>query len=427
MKRKISHITGLEILDSRGFPTVEATVTVNDGAKATASVPSGASTGVHEALELRDGDAKRFNGKGVLTAVKNIQEKISNSLTGKEFDQKSLDGALLELDGTENKSGLGANAILAVSLAFGKAAAAAAKMDFWEYLREISGTTESPILPLPLMNVLNGGKHAHGAIDIQECMIVPIGAASFRETLRIGSEVFHSLKKLLEARGLATTVGDEGGFAPKLAKNEEAFALLVEAIEKAGYKPGTDVAIAVDAAASEFYKEGIYTFATEGRMLTAEELMNEYESWQKKFPIVSIEDGLAEDDWNNWEALTKKLGKGVQLVGDDLFVTNKKRLEMGIGKNVANAILVKPNQIGSVSETIDTILLAKKAGYKTVISHRSGETEDTSIAHFAVGLSMGQIKTGSLSRSERLAKYNELLRIEEKLGGKAAFAGNILS
>ncbi len=423
MKNDIKSVSALEILDSRGFPTVEATVTLENGATGRAAVPSGASTGTHEALELRDGDKKRYGGKGVQKAVGNVNGPMAKALGGKSFDQRSLDDTLIELDGTENKSNLGANAILAVSLAFGKACAAAQGVAFWQYLRDVAGVTERASLPLPLMNVLNGGKHANGAIDLQECMIVPLGAATFNEALRMGAEVFHALKKDLETKGFQTTVGDEGGFAPKLSHNAEAFALLIEAISHAGYRPGTDVAIGIDAASSEFYKNGQYEFAADNRSFSASDLIAEYGSWLNQYPIVSIEDGLAEDDWENWSAMTKTLDAKVQLVGDDLFVTNKKRLQEGIDKKVGTAILVKPNQIGSVSETIDTVMLAKRSGYKTIISHRSGETEDTSIAHFAVGLAMGQIKTGSLSRSERLAKYNELLRIEASLGEKAYFPG----
>ncbi len=411
----ISKIHAREIIDSRGNPTVETDIMLESGAFGRASVPSGASTGIHEAAELRDGDRKRFGGAGVLNAVQNVNTEIASKIVGEKLDQKSLDQTLIDLDGTENKGRLGANAILAVSLAFGKASADEQGKEFYEYLADISGNKEKLTLPMPLMNFLNGGKHAECAADIQECMIVPVGAKTFMEALEIGSAVFRALKKILSMRKLPTTVGDEGGFAPPLGSNEAAFKVLLEAIEKAGLKPGQNAAFAVDAASSEFYKDGKYIFVLENRSFSNEELINEYAKWIETYPIISIEDGLAEDDWEGWRKMTDSLGSKVQLVGDDFFVTNPKRLKMGIEKKAANAILVKPNQIGSVTETIETVMMAKKVGYKTIISHRSGETEDTSISHFAVGLSMGQIKTGSLTRSERLAKYNELLRIEEKL------------
>lgn len=412
---KINTIYAREIIDSRGKPTVEAEILLDNGGFGRAAVPSGSSTGTHEAAELRDGDEARFGGAGVLKAVENINGEISQKIVGNEWTQKSLDDTLIELDGTDNKGRLGANAALAVSLSFGKAVANGQKKEFWQYLHEISGNTEAPTLPMPMMNFINGGKHAAGAADIQECMIIPVGAKTFKETLEIGSAIFHSLKKILTLKGQPTTVGDEGGFAPKLNANEEIFSLMIEAIEKAGLKSGKDAALAIDAAASEFYKDGKYVFSVENRSFSSDELIAEYGKWLAKYPIISIEDGLAEDDWDGWKKITQNLGSKVQLVGDDLFVTNQKRLLMGIENKAANAILVKPNQIGTVTETIETIMLAKKSGYKTIISHRSGETGDSSISHFAVGLSMGQIKSGSLSRSERLAKYNELLRIEEKL------------
>ena len=385
-------------------------------------MPSGASTGSHEAVELRDGDAKRYGGNGVLNAVKNVNEDIQKKLKGKIWDQKTLDAAMIELDGTENKGKLGANAILGVSIAFAKAVALSEKKPLWKYFKEISKNKEIR-LPVPMMNILNGGSHAENSTDLQEFMIMPTGAKSFREALRWGAEVFHTLKKILKERKLNTSVGDEGGYAPSLPTNEAAIEIILEAIKRAGYTPGRDISIAIDAAASEFYKDGKYVLATEGRSLTSEEMIAFYEEWVKKFPIVSIEDGLAEDDWSGWSLMTKKLGKKIQIVGDDLFVTNIKRLAEGIEKKSANSILIKLNQIGTVSETIDAINMAKKAGFTAVVSHRSGETEDATIADLVVGLGTGQIKTGSLCRSERVAKYNELLRIEESLGTKAIFPG----
>lgn len=419
----IKTIQGREILDSRGNPTVEVDLTLGDGSFGRASVPSGASTGSHEAVELRDGDRERYGGKGVLKAVENIHNQIAKSLVGNTFDQSSLDKALLTIDGTPNKSSLGANAILGVSLAFARAEAQSQKIPLYEYFHSISETTETMVLPVPLMNVLNGGSHAENSTDIQEFMIVPVGASTFHEALRYGAEVFHVLKKILAKKGLSTSVGDEGGYAPALPNNEAAIALIMEAIKEAGYTPGIDVSIAIDAAATEFYENGLYNLKTENKKLSTAEMVEYYAALVKKYPILSIEDGLAEDDWSGFELLTKTLGDKIQIVGDDLFVTNVDRLKIGIEKHVGNSILVKLNQIGTVTETIETIRMAKKALYTSIISHRSGETEDTTIADFAVGLSVGQIKTGSLSRTERIAKYNQLLRIEEALGSKSSFAG----
>jgi enolase len=419
----IQAIKGREILDSRGNPTVEVDVTLKDGSFGRAAVPSGASTGSHEAVELRDGDKERHGGKGVLKAVANVNTEIVRALVGKKFDQKTLDKALIDLDGTPNKGKLGANAILGVSLAFSHAAAKAQKVPLYEYFKAISGTKEKMSLPVPLMNVLNGGKHAENSTDLQEFMIVPLGAPSFKEALRYGAETFHALKKILASKKLNTSVGDEGGYAPALPNNEAAIELIIEAIKKAGYTPGIDIGIAIDAAATEVYEGGKYNLKTENRKLSSKEMVNYYAAWCKKYPIVSIEDGLAEDDWDGYKLMTEKLGDKVQIVGDDLFVTNVERLDQSIKKNIANSILIKLNQIGTVTETIDAIKMAKKAGYTSIISHRSGETEDTTIADFVVGLSTGQIKTGSASRTDRIAKYNQLLRIEEALGDKAIFPG----
>jgi len=419
---KISKIIGREILDSRGNPTVEVDVLLSDGSFGRAGVPSGASTGSHEAVELRDGDKKRFGGKGVLKAVENVNGEIFKKLKGKVWNQKTIDQAMIELDGTENKGKLGANAILGVSLAFARATAVSEKKPLWKYFKDISKTKEV-CLPVPMMNILNGGSHADNSTDIQEFMIMPTGAKSFKQALQWGTEVFHELKKILKEKKLNTSVGDEGGYAPSLPTNESAIEIILEAIKRAGYTPGKDIGIAIDAAASEIYKDGKYVLATEGKSLTSEEMVAFYENWVSKFPIVSIEDGLAEDDWEGWSLMTKKLGKKIQIVGDDLFVTNIIRLEKGIAEKAANSILIKLNQIGTVSETIDAIHMAKAAGFTAVVSHRSGETEDSTIADFVVGLGTGQIKTGSLCRSERVAKYNELLRIEESLGAKAVFLG----
>ena len=413
---KIKNLKAREILDSRGNPTVEVEMTLSDGSFGRASVPSGASTGSHEAVELRDGDKKRYEGLGVLHAVENVNVKIAKAIVGKEFGQKSLDQTLIALDGTKNKSNLGANAILGVSLSFAHAAAKSGGIPLYEYFHTISETKEKTILPRPMMNILNGGKHAENSTDIQEFMIVPVGAPTFKEALRYGAETFHALKKILESKKMNTNVGDEGGYAPTLPSNESAIKLLMEAISKAGYKAGKDIAIAIDAAATEFYENGVYNLKTENRKLSSDEMIEYYAALVKKYPIISIEDGFAEDDWDGFVALTKKLGDKIQIVGDDLFVTNVKRLSMGIEKKATNSILIKLNQIGTVTETIAAVKLAKENGFTAIVSHRSGETEDTTIADFAVGLATGQIKTGSLSRSERVAKYNQLLRIEEDLG-----------
>ena len=413
----IVEVRAREVLDSRGNPTVEAEVELESGAVGRAMVPSGASTGKFEALELRDG-GPRYLGKGVLRAVANIKDRIAPEVVGFDaLDQVAVDRAMLALDGTPNKAGLGANAVLAVSLATARAAAEALGLPLWRYLGGVQGA----VLPVPLMNVINGGVHADNGLDVQEFMLVPLGFSRFSEALRAGVEVFHHLKKVLKERGYATNVGDEGGFAPALERNEEALELLLQAIERAGYRPGKEVALALDAAASEFYQGGRYLF--EGQERSAEELIEVYEGWVERYPIVSLEDGLAEEDWAGWKLLTERLGQKIQLVGDDLFVTNPARLERGIQEGVANAILIKPNQIGTLSETLETIRLAHRAGYRTVISHRSGETEDPFIADLAVAVNAGQIKTGSASRSERIAKYNQLLRIEEALGEGAVFLG----
>ncbi|MES2213643.1 MAG: phosphopyruvate hydratase [Patescibacteria group bacterium] len=424
--KKIVKVVGREIIDSRGNPTVEADVHLADGSMGRASVPSGASTGSHEAVELRDGNEKgkpkRYGGKGVQRAVANINGPIFKHLKGKEWTQNTLDNALIVLDGTENKGVLGANAILGVSMAFAKAVAQSQKKTLYGYFKTISKTT-STYLPTPMMNILNGGKHAENSTDIQEFMIVPVGAKSFAEALRYGTEVFHELKKILKSRNLNTSVGDEGGYAPSLPSNTAAIEIILEAIVNAGYKPGKDISIAIDAAASELYKDGMYHLDTEGKKLTSSEMVAFYADWVSRFPIVSIEDGLAEDDWEGWKLMTAKLGKKIQIVGDDLFVTNIQRLRMGIEQKAGNSILIKLNQIGTVSETIDAIHMAHKAGMTAVVSHRSGETEDSTIADFVVGLGAGQIKTGSLCRSERTAKYNQLLRIEEEMGKKAVYLG----
>ncbi len=421
----IIRVLAREILDSRGNPTVEVDVVLADGTVGRAAVPSGASTGAHEALELRDGEPNRYGGKGVQKAVCNVEEVIGPAIKGMDaFDQAAVDRRLLELDGTPNKSKLGANALLGVSLAVAKAAAAAVGIPLYRHL----GGVAADLMPVPMLNVLNGGKHADNNVDIQEFMIVPAGAGSFKEALRMGAETFHALKKVLKERGLATAVGDEGGFAPDLGGNEEALELLLEGISRAGYEPGRDVYIALDAAATEFYQDGAYVLAAEGRRLTAEEMIGLYSGWLERYPILSIEDGLAEDDWKGWELLTRRLGGRVQLVGDDLFVTNPERLKSGIERGCANSVLIKLNQIGTLSETLACMSLARDNGYTSVISHRSGETEDTTIADLAVATGAGQIKTGAPSRTDRVAKYNRLLRIEEELSnprfaGLAAFAG----
>ena len=419
----IAHIHAREILDSRGNPTVEVDVYSQNGTLGRADVPSGASTGKHEAVELRDNDNSRYVGKGVLKAVYNINTVIAQELKGMSiFEQKLIDEKMISMDGTENKSVLGANAILGVSMAIAKAAALESGMSLYKYI----GGVNANLLPLPMMNILNGGAHADNKIDFQEFMIMPAGADRFSESLRMGTEVFHALKKVLKDKGLGTNVGDEGGFAPNLQSNEEAIQSVMMAIEKAGYKPGVDIFIAMDAATTEFYDEatGLYIFKkSTGEKMTSSELVSFWKGWCDKYPIISIEDGLAEDDWKGWAELTQTLGDKIQLVGDDLFVTNTKRLQKGIDENVANSILVKVNQIGSLTETIDAVNLAKENGYTAVMSHRSGETEDSTIADLAVALSTGQIKTGSASRSDRIAKYNQLLRIEEELGEAAEFNG----
>ena len=419
----IEDVIAREVLDSRGNPTVEVEMMLNDGTVGRAIVPSGASTGVHEAVELRDGDKSRYLGKDTLKAVENVNTIIAEEIIGMNpMDQVGLDMFLIELDGTENKGKLGANAILGVSMAAADASAKALGLPLFKYLGGVNGK----MLPTPMMNILNGGSHADNTVDIQEFMIMPVGAPSFREGLRMGAEVFHSLKSVLKEKGMNTAVGDEGGFAPNLSTNEEAISVIIEAVEKAGYKPGDDIKIALDAAASEFYDadENVYKLTGEGVTRTAAEMVEYYQMLCDKYPIISIEDGLAEDDWDGWKLLTDTLGSKVQLVGDDLFVTNTKRLAEGIEKGIANSILIKVNQIGTLTETFDAIEMAKKAGYTAVVSHRSGETEDTTIADIVVGLNAGQIKTGSLSRTDRIAKYNQLLRIEEMLDGTSQYAGN---
>ena len=416
----VAQVTAREILDSRGNPTVEVDVVLDTGERGRAAVPSGASTGAHEAVELRDGDRARYQGKGVLTAVANVRGPIAHALSGANVaDQRAIDERLIALDGTANKSKLGANAILGASLACARAAAAAEHQPLYRALLPQAEV----ILPVPLMNILNGGRHAQTRVDFQEFMVAPAGAPTYREALRWGAEVFHSLKEILHARGLSTGQGDEGGFAPELEANEDAIRLLVEAIERSGHRPGDEVFIAIDPAASEFYREGRYQLKGEGRTLDSEGLIGVWESWAGRYPLISIEDGLAEDDWEGWVRLTSRLGKTTQLVGDDLFVTNVVRLRRGIETGAANSILIKVNQIGTLTETLETIDTARRAGYTTVISHRSGETEDPFIADLAVATGAGQIKTGAPSRSERVAKYNRLLRIEEELGDAARYPG----
>ncbi|CAZ89273.1 enolase [Thiomonas arsenitoxydans] len=416
----IVDLTAREILDSRGNPTVECDVVLETGFIGRAAVPSGASTGTREAMELRDGDKSRFGGKGVLRAVEHINTEITEAVMGLDAtEQTFLDQTLIDLDGTHNKSRLGANAILAVSMAVAKAAAEEAGMPIYQYLGGFSARE----LPVPMMNVINGGAHANNSLDMQEFMIMPVGAPNFHEALRYGAEVFHALKGILNDRGLPTTVGDEGGFAPNVANHEAALQLIVEAIEKAGYRPGEQIAIALDPASSEFYKDGKYHLEGEGLVLSTEEMVDFYNNWLGKYPIVSIEDGLAEQDWDGWKLLNSRLGKKVQLVGDDIFVTNTSILKNGIADKLANSILIKVNQIGTLTETFAAIEMAKRAGWTAVISHRSGETEDSIIADIAVATNAGQIKTGSLSRSDRIAKYNQLLRIEENLGETARFLG----
>jgi enolase len=416
----IVDVIAREILDSRGNPTIEADVVLESGVSGRAAVPSGASTGSREAIELRDGDKARYQGKGVTKAVENVNTEICEAVLGLDATEQGLiDRTLIDLDDTDNKSRLGANAILAVSCAVAKAAAEECSLPLYRYL----GGAGAMSLPVPLMNVINGGAHANNRIDLQEFMIVPLGAPTFREALRYGAEVFHTLKKLIDARGMPTTVGDEGGFAPNLPSNEAALALLVEAIGEAGYQPGSDIALALDCAASEFYRDGMYQLESENRALTSQALTDLLADWCDRYPIISIEDGMAEDDWDGWKLLTDRLGDEVQLVGDDVFVTNTKILKEGIAQGIANSILIKINQIGTLTETFAAITMANRAAYTAVISHRSGETEDSIIADIAVGTNAGQIKTGSLSRSDRIAKYNQLLRIEEDLGDAASYPG----
>jgi len=420
----IADIVAREILDSRGNPTVEADVILSSGIVGRAAVPSGASTGEHEAIELRDNDKERYLGKGVQLAVQNIEETIAPALAGSDAtDQMSIDQALIELDGTPNKGNLGANAILAVSMASARAAAQELGLPLWRYL----GGPLTRVMPVPMMNILNGGAHATNTVDLQEYMIIPVGAETFAEGLRMGTEVFHSLKKVLVKRKLSTGVGDEGGFAPDLKSDEEAITVVLEAIEAAGYQPGQQIALALDCAASELFKDGKYTFKKSGAgTRDAAGMVELYTSWIDKYPIVSIEDGLAEDDWDGWKQLTEAIGERCQLVGDDLFVTNTERLSRGIEEGIANSILIKVNQIGTLTETLEAIEMARSAGYLSVISHRSGETEDTFIADLAVGTGAGQIKTGSASRTDRVAKYNQLLRIEQQLGGAAEYPGGAI-
>ena len=416
---KIKKVLGREILDSRGNPTVEVDVILDNGILVRAAVPSGASTGENEALELRDGDKKRYLGKGVLRAVNNINTIIASAIRGLVPDFNKIDALLIKLDGTENKANLGANAILGVSMAVAKVAAIFKKQPLYKFL----GGEKANILPVPFMNILNGGLHADNNLDMQEFMIMPVGAPSFHEALRMAAEVFHNLKSLLKSKKFSTSVGDEGGFAPSLTSNQEALDLIVQAIEQAGYKPGEDVFLALDCAASSFYRDGKYQF--EGTEKNSADLIQIYESWLNKYPVCCIEDGLAEHDWSGWQDMTKRLGSRIELVGDDIFVTNPKIFKKGIVERIGNAILIKVNQIGSLSETLEAINIAKKNKYKAVISHRSGETEDTTIVHLAVACGCGQIKAGSLSRTERICKYNELLRIEEELGSNAVYAGSL--
>jgi enolase len=416
----IADIRARELLDSRGNPTVEADVTLASGARGRAAVPSGASTGTREAVELRDGDAKRYGGKGVLRAVSHVNTEIREALLGRDArDQAGVDQAMIDLDGTPNKQRLGANAILAVSLACAKAAAAADGKPLYRYL----GGNGPFQMPVPMMNIVNGGAHADNSVDLQEFMILPVGAPSFREALRYGAEVFHALKKVLQGRGLNTAVGDEGGFAPDLDSNEAALEVILEAVDKAGYQAGRDIMIGIDAASSEFYRDGSYQLASENRAMDAAGFIDYLAAWVDKYPIISVEDAMAEDDWPGWRLLTERLGKRVQLVGDDIFVTNTAILERAIREGIGNSILIKVNQIGTLTETLAAIRMAQQANYTAVISHRSGETEDTTIADLAVATGTGQIKTGSLSRSDRIAKYNQLLRIEEALGDKAEYPG----
>ena len=417
---EIIDIFARQILDSRAFPTVEVEVTLEDGTISRASVPSGASTGIFEAVELRDGDKDLFDGKGVLKAVSNVNNIIADELVGMNvYDQIAIDKAMIALDGTPNKAKLGANAILGVSLACARAAAESLGLGLYQYI----GGVNAKVLPVPMMNIINGGSHADNNVDLQEFMVMPVGATSFKEALRMSAEVYHALKALLKSKGLSTGVGDEGGFAPDLSSNEEAIKIIIEAIEKAGFVPGKDIFIALDPAASEFFEDGKYNLASEGRIFTPEQMADYYVELVNKYPIISIEDGMAEEDWDGWKYLTDKIGDKIQLVGDDLFVTNTNRLQMGIDKKVANSILIKLNQIGTLTETLNAIEMAERAGYTAVVSHRSGETEDTSIADLVVAMNAGQIKTGAPARSERVSKYNQLLRIEEELDEAAEYRG----
>lgn len=416
----IDEIVAREIMDSRGNPTVEVDVYLEDGTMGRAAVPSGASTGAHEAVELRDGDKSRYGGKGVLTAVDNVNDKIGPEIVDMDAtNQRAIDLRMIELDGTPNKNNLGANAILGVSLAVAKAAAAALNLPLYQYIGGVNAST----LPVPMMNILNGGKHADSNVDLQEFMVMPVGAANFSEALRMGAEVFHALRKVLKGRGLSTGYGDEGGFAPNLSTNEEAIEVIIQAIVDAGFQAGGDCYIAIDAAATELYENGKYNLKGEGKILSGTELVDYYAKWIDKYPIISIEDGFAEDDWDSWKAMTERVGSHVQLVGDDLFVTNTSRLERGINTGCANSILIKVNQIGSLTETLDAIEMAKRAGYTAVVSHRSGETEDATIADIVVATNAGQIKTGAPNRTDRVAKYNQLLRIEESLDDVALYGG----
>ncbi len=416
----IAKIIAREVLDSRGNPTIEAEVVTESGAVGSAMVPSGASTGIREALELKDGDENRYLGRGVLKAVENIHTKISSVVVGMDVtDQAGIDQAMIDLDGTPNKASLGANAILAVSMATAHAAANEKGIPLYEYL----GGDGPFIMPVPMMNIINGGAHADNSVDIQEFMILPVGASSIREAVRFGTEIFHALKSVLSAKGLSTTVGDEGGFAPNLSSNEEAIEVILEAIEKAGFEAGEDILLGLDVASSEFYEDGKYNLESENRVLSAEAFIDFLAPWFEKYPLITMEDGMAEEDWDGWRLMTDKFGENVQLVGDDLFVTNTDILKEGIDKNIANSILIKVNQIGTLTETIAAINMAKEAGYTAVVSHRSGETEDTTIADLAVATSAGQIKTGSLSRSDRVAKYNRLMKIEDQLGDRASYPG----
>jgi enolase len=417
---KIKQVIGREIIDSRGNPTIEADVILESGVVGHAAVPSGASTGTREALELRDGDKQRFGGKGVLKAVGHVNTVLNDVVTGMDaVDQRAIDDAILKADGTANKDKLGANALLAVSLATAHAGARAQNKPLYAHL----ATEDHFLMPVPMMNIINGGAHADNSVDLQEFMILPVGAPTMAEAIRYGAEVFHALKKVLSDKGLNTSVGDEGGFAPDLSSNEEAIGVILQAIEQAGYKPGEDVALGIDAASSEFYQDGKYVLASENKSLDAGQFIDVMEDWVNKYPIINIEDGMAEDDWDGWKLMTDRLGNKIQLVGDDIFVTNTKIFQEGIDKGIANSILIKVNQIGTLSETLDAIAMAKQANYTAVISHRSGETEDTTIADLAVATCVGQIKTGSMSRSDRVAKYNRLLRIAEQLGNKAQYAG----